>query len=52
MVKYCIKQLSGAFQRIVGGTYNDNNFDSKKNSNTINALPYKTILLLNKKRLA
>ena len=50
MVEYCMKQQSAALQRIGGGTYNDNNFDSRKNSNTINALPCTNYIIVDQKK--
>ena len=50
MVEYCMKQQSAALQRIGGGTYNDNNFDSRKKSNTINALPCTNYIIVDKKK--
>ena len=52
MVEYCMKQQSEALQRIGGGTYNNNNFDSRKNSNIINDLPCTNYIIVDKKRLA
>ena len=50
MVEYCMKQQSAALQRIGGGTYNDNNFDSRKNSNTIDSLPCSNYIIVDKKK--
>ena len=49
MVEYCMKQQSAALQRIGGGTYNDNNFDTRKYSNTINALPFTNYIIVGQK---
>ena len=45
-----MKQQSAELQRIGGGTYNYNNFDSRKNSNTINALPCTNYIILDQKK--
>ena len=50
MVEYCMKQQSGALQRIGGGNNYNNNFDSRKNSNTINELSCSNYLIVDKKK--
>ena len=50
MVEYCMKQQSEALQRIGGGTYNNNNFDTRKNSNNINALPSTSYIIFDQKK--
>ena len=52
MVEYCMNQQSGALQRIGGEIYNNNNFDSRKNSKIINDLPCSNFIIADKKRLA
>ena len=49
MVEYCMKQQTAALQRIGDGTYNDNNFDSRK-PNTINALPCTNYIIVDNQK--
>ena len=50
MVEYCMKQQSGALQRIGGGTYKNNNFDSRKNSTIRNAIPCTNYIIVDKEK--
>ena len=50
MVEYCMKEQSAALQRIGGETHNNNDFDSRKNSNIINDLPCSNYILFDQKK--
>ena len=50
MVEYCMNQQSGTLQRLGGRTYNNNNFDSRKNSNTTNELTCSNYLIVDKEK--